>query len=71
MARAAATFTPTNPAHWSAGLTGSASVLLYWLTEVLQNLEYQAQLHAHQEGVAGDGAVMLSGKAINYWAGAF
>lgn len=71
MARAAATFSVTEATHWTGGLTASASVLLYWLTEVLQNLEYQAQTHAHQEGVAGDGAVMLSGKAITYWAGAF
>lgn len=55
MARASATWTNTDADHFKAGLTGSASILAYWLTDVLQNIEWIAQSHNHDGGTADGG----------------
>lgn len=73
MARASATWTDTNTSHFRPGMKASDSIEDYWVTDVLQNVEYIAQTHAHREGVSGDGAVLFlnSGKGITYFVGAF
>ena len=73
MARAGSIWANTNTAHFDAGLTAANSILLYWLTEVLQNVEHIAQTHAHLEGATAPGGVLVlnNGKSMMYYLGAY
>lgn len=63
MARATATFSVTEATDFESG-----DLLRYdkFLAQVLQNLEFAAQLHDHS-GDAGDGATLVDGNQKNIW----
>lgn len=64
MARATATASPTDQDHWTGGKTLAESWLLYLVVEVLQNLEYLQQTHAHRDTVANDGGALVPQSAL-------